>query len=309
MGILVLTDPLPSEIYAAALREIAGDVPVWTASDQPDPDRVEAILAWKLGAGVLSRYPNLRVLASIGAGADGLLGIPDLPADVVITRAVDPGQAIEIAQYVVASVLYFTRDLATYVRQQAVAAFRRLPVRSAERCRVGVLGMGNVGQAIARAFLPLGYPVSGWNRSPRAVSGVNVVSGAQALPEFMASVDILVCALPLTPSTRGILDRRNLGALPKGAIVLNVGRGQHLVEDDLRALLDEGHLGGAVLDVFSEEPPAPESWFWKHEKVLATPHIASTSSLPLVAGQCLDALHRTRQGLTQPNAVDRELGY
>ncbi|ALP68537.1 2-hydroxyacid dehydrogenase [Paraburkholderia caribensis] len=309
MGILVLTEPAPADDYADAVRKMAGDIPVWTSGDHPEATRVEAILAWRLKPGILPAYPNLRVLSGIGAGVDGLLHVPDLPEHVVVTRVVDPAQAVEIAQYVVAGVLHFTRDIGEYVRQQAESRWRRLPVRGASRCRVGILGVGRVGQAIANAFLPLGYPVTGWSRSSRPASNIEVVSGAGALLGFLACTDILVCALPLTQETHGLLNRARLAVLPQGAIVVNVGRGGHLVEADLRELLDSGHLGGAVLDVFANEPPPRDNWVWQHQKVLATPHIASSPARQLVAEQCVDALVRARRGLAQPNAVDRALGY
>jgi phosphoglycerate dehydrogenase-like enzyme len=309
MGILVLTTPIPSAAYVDAVREFAGEIPVWTEHDTPVPEEVEAILAWRMPRGVLPRYPNLRVLSSIGAGVDALLTTPDLPPEVVVTRVVDPAQAVEIAQFVVAGALHFTRDLATYVAQQARGQWRRLPVRPMSHCRVGVMGLGRVGQAIAKAFLPLGYPVAGWSRSPQAVDGVEVFSGPEGLARFVGQTDILVCALPLTAQTRGMLNRALLAKLPAGAMVVNVGRGEHLVEADLRALLDGGHVAAAVLDVFEQEPVPADNWVWSHPKVLATPHIASSPGKRFVAEQCVDALRRARLGLPQPQAVDRSAGY
>lgn len=308
MAILVLSNPLPSAPFAAALRQAAQGIPVWTEQDQPPPEAVEAILAWRMKPGILPRYPNLRVLCSTGAGADKLL-VDDLPQQVTLTRVVDPMQGVEIAQYVVATTLRFTRDLALYAEQQARAEWLRHPVRSAVRCRVGVMGLGAVGQAIARAFLPLGYPVGGWSRTPREVPGVATFAGTDELPEFLSQADILVCALPLTDDTRGLLNHHTLAQLPRGAYVVNIGRGEQVVEPDLRALLDGGYLAGAALDVFEREPPPADNWVWSHPKVLATPHIAAQASFDTVAQQCVDALRRARDGLPQPLAVDRQRGY
>jgi len=218
-------------------------------------------------------------------------------------------QGMEIAQYVVAATLRFTRDLALYAEQQARAEWVRHPVRTAVRCRVGVMGLGAVGQAIARAFLPLGYPVGGWSRTPREVPGVATFAGNDELPQFLSQADILVCALPLTDETRGLLQHQTLAQLPRGAFVINVGRGEQLVEPDLRALLDGGYLAGAALDVFEREPPPPDNWVWSHPKVVATPHIAAQASFDTVAQQCVDALRRARDGLPQPLAVNRSAGY
>jgi phosphoglycerate dehydrogenase-like enzyme len=309
MAIFVLTSPLPSAPFIAELERIAPDIPVWSEEDRPAPEDVEAILAWRMKAGVLPRYPNLRVLCSIGAGVDKLITTPDLPPKLPITRVVDPGQSFEIAQYVVGCALHFIRDLSLYVTQQSRAQWERHPVRPVSQCRVGVLGLGGVGLAIARAFGPLGYAVAGWSRQQREVDGVQTFAGAQALPGFLAQTDILVCALPLTDDTRGLLDRSTLSRLPRGAIVINVGRGEHLVEADLRVLLDEGHLAGAALDVFEREPLPPDNWIWTHPKLMATPHIASQASAAIAAQQCIDALRRARLGLPQPLAVDRRAGY
>lgn len=310
MAILVLSHPLPSEPFAAALRRAAPDIPVWTEQQSPpSPDAVEALLAWRMKPGVLRQYPRLRLLCSTGAGVDKLLAAPDLPPQLPVTRVVDPQQAVQIAQYAVACALHFTRDIPLYAAQQARAEWRRHPVRPAARCRVGVLGLGAVGRAIARAFLPLGYSVAGWSRRPQDVPGVRSFAGADELPLLLARSDILVCALPLTPATRGLLDRATLSKLPPGACVINVGRGEQLVEPELRALLDEGHLGAAALDVFEREPPKPDNWVWTHPRVLATPHIAAQAADEVVAQQCVDALRAVRTGRRPEHAVDPAAGY
>lgn len=309
MGILVLSAPLPSAPFADALRRAAPDIAVWTEADAPAPEAVEAVLAWRLKDGMLARYPNLRVLCSTGAGADKLLTVQDLPAGLPVTRIVDPVQGLQMAQYAVACALAHTRELPRYAAQQAAAHWARHPVRDARQCRVGLLGLGAVGQAIGRAFLALGYPVAGWSRRPRAVPGMDCHAGPPGLGEVLAEADILVCALPLTPETIGLLNRERLSRLPRGAFVINIGRGEQLVEPDLRALLDEGHLGGAALDVFEREPPPPDNWVWRHPAVRATPHIAAQASFDNVAAQCLEALRSVRAGERPSHAVDRVAGY
>lgn len=308
MGILVLSSPLPSAPFAEALRAAAPDVAVWTEHDAPPPDAVEALLAWRLKPGIVGRYPRLRLVCSTGAGVDKLL-VPDLPPELPITRVVDPQQAVQIAQYVVACTLRHTRDLPLYAAQQAQALWRRHPVRPASRCRIGVLGFGSVGQAIACAFAPLGYPVVGWSRRPRQVPAHTCLHGPAGLAQVLAASDVLVCALPLTAQTRGLLDRTRLAQLPRGAYVINVGRGEQLVEADLRALLDAGHLAGAALDVFEREPPAPDDWVWHHPQVLATPHIAAQAAEATVAAQCIEALRAVRDGRRPALAIDRQAGY
>ena len=174
---------------------------------------------------------------------------------------------------------------------------------------MGILGLGAVGRVIAQAFIALGYPVSGWSRRPRELTGIACHAGPSALPGFLAATDLLVCALPLTPETAGLLNRETLAQLPPGAYVINIGRGEQLVEADLRELLDAGHLAGAALDVFEREPPLPDNWVWSHPQVRATPHIAAQASYDTVAAQLLDALHSARAGARPRHAVDRTAGY
>lgn len=309
MAILVMTAPLPSAQYVDPLRAIAGDVPVWTPEDAHDPAAVEAILAWRLKPGMLAPYRHLRVLCAVAAGVDKLLRTGDIPPHVPVTRVVDPEQCQQIAQYVVAVTLRFTRELPRYAAQQAQARWDRHRPRAASNCRIGVLGLGSVGHAIAQAFVPLGYPVAGWARTPRELPGITTHAGDAGLATLLARTDVLVCALPLTPATRGLLWRETLRQLPRGAFVVNIGRGEQLIEADLRALLDEDHLAGAALDVFEREPPAADNWVWSHPLVLATPHIAGEVSRAIVAQQTLQALQLARAGLPQPRAVDKHAGY
>lgn len=306
MAILVLSAPLPSAPFAAALRAAAPDVPVWTELDDPPPDAVEAILAWRLKPGQLARYPKLRLLCSTGAGVEKLL-LPDLSPGLTLTRVVDPQQAQTMAQYVVACTLRHTRALPVYEAQQARAEWRRHPVPPPPL--VGILGQGAVAQAVACAFVALGHPVAVWGRTRKAFEGLQSFAGDAELPQLLAQSEVLVCTLPLTAATEGLLDRQHLSLLPRGALFVNVGRGGQVVEADLRALLDEGHLGGAALDVFEREPPPADNWVWHHPKVLATPHIAGEARDSVVAEQVLDALRRARAGQPQPFAIDRQRAY
>jgi D-3-phosphoglycerate dehydrogenase/glyoxylate/hydroxypyruvate reductase A len=309
MSILLMTEPIPAQAFAPILRALAPEEAVAFADAPHEADQVEAILAWRMKPGVLPRYPRLRVLCSVAAGVDKLLAAADLPPTLTVTRAVDPSQQQRLAQYVVACALRHVRELPRYAAQQAAGEWLRHPVRPVGQCRVGVLGLGEVGQAIARAFLPLGFPVSGWARTPRHLDGITVFAGAEALPAMLAQTDLLVCALPLTAGTQGLLQRRTLCLLPAGAYLINIGRGEQLVERDLQDLLDEGHLAGAALDVFEREPVPAGNWVWQHPRILATPHIAGEASREVVVQQMLDALRRARAGLPQPLAVDRQTGY
>lgn len=308
MGILVNIHPSMGAPIAAALRSMAPGETVWEHRDQAVAGEVEAMLAWSLKPGVLGSYPNLKLLFAPSAGVDKLL-VPDLPAGLPVVRTVDPQQHVEIAQYVLGTALRHTRELELFAEQQRAGQWLRRPVRAAAQCRVGILGLGEVGRFVARAMQAVGYPVAGWSRSARELPGIAVHSGPQGLRDMLARTDILVCALPLTSETRDLLDRRTLSLLPRGAYFINVGRGEQVVEDDLLTLLDEGHLAGAALDVLREEPPSPDNRAWRHPKVFGTPHIAAQASAQTIAGQCLASLNRLRAGQEALNAVDLSRGY
>ena len=208
---------------------------------------------------------------------------------------VDPGQQTGIAHYVLATALRHARALGTYAEQQRRGEWRRHPGRPLSRCRVGVLGLGEIGSAVARTFAAIGFPVAGWSRGGKGLPGVADFTGDDGTAALLAQSDILVCTLPLTPQTHGLLNRRTLSMLPAGAYFINVGRGEHVVEPDLLALLDAGHLAGAALDVFSKEPVEAGDPVWNHPRIEATPHIACDPSYELVAQQCVENLRRARR--------------
>lgn len=313
MGILVHVKPHPAQPFIDALRNEAPDERIWTSDDDAPPESVEAILAFALRPCIAPRYPNLRVVCAIGAGVDRLLAAGDIPAAVSVTRVVDDLQTAQVAQYAVACIVRYTRDFPLYAAQQGASIWKRHAVRPMSACRVGILGMGKIGCKIADVCHRLGYPVAGWNRSLRSHAGVPVFSqvehGSQSLTLLLSRSDVLVCTLPLTAQTAGMLNHEVLALLPRGAYLINVGRGEQLVESDLKDLLDQGHLAGAALDVFEREPIPAGNWVWSHPKIELTPHIAAPATHEVVARQCLDALRQSRQGQVLQYAVDRNLGY
>lgn len=309
MAILVNIHPSMGAPIAESLRTLAPDVRVWASRDEAPAGEVEVMLAWSLRPGVLPAYPQLKLLCAPSAGVDKLLAVPDLPAGLPVARTVDPQQHVEIAQYVVGTTLRHTRELELFARQQQAGDWLRRPVRASAACRVGILGLGEVGRFVAGAMQAIGYPVAGWSRSAKSIAGLATHSGAQGLEQLLSASDILVCALPLTPETRDLLNRRTLSLLPCGAYFINVGRGEQVVEDELLALLDEGHLSGAALDVLREEPPLPGNRAWQHPKAFVTPHIAAQASADTVARQCLENLRRLRAGEPLLNLVDVARGY
>jgi phosphoglycerate dehydrogenase-like enzyme len=308
MSILVLNTSPIVEAQLAALRRLAPHERIDTDPDRIDPAAVETILAFRLPDGLVARFPNLRFLAAAGAGVDEVLGTP-LPAHLPVTRANDPAQAVRMAQYVALAVLRWHRELPRYETQQVRREWTRRAADHEREWSVGLMGFGAQGQAVARALVALGYPVRAWTRTPREHADVQCFSGESGLPPFLAGTRVLVCLLPLTAQTRGLLALPLFERLPRGAYVMNVARGALLDERDLLAALASGHLAGAALDVYAREPLPRDDPLWQDGRILATPHIAAIPDPGTAARQLLDNLERARRGEPLRDVVDRERGY
>jgi glyoxylate/hydroxypyruvate reductase A len=214
-----------------------------------------------------------------------------------------------MAEYVRLGVLSYQRHMDIYRRQQAAGVWKMLPPRLPAEVRVGVLGMGEIGSAVAHALVADGYQVSGWSRTPRQLAGVASYHGEAGLGEMLANSDVLACVLPSTPQTQGLLDAERLACLPAGAMVINAGRGDLLDENALLALLDSGHLRAAQLDVFAMEPLPAHSRLWQHPSVTLTPHIAAITLRQQAVSQIAANLQRLQAGLAAEGLVQRTRGY
>jgi glyoxylate/hydroxypyruvate reductase len=222
---------------------------------------------------------------------------------------VEPGLIACMTEYVAWAALSLHRQAPLYLRQQRRGEWKEHPVRPASTRRVGVMGIGSLGRAALGQLRQLGFDCAGWNRSRRSEPGVRCYAGDAELHEFLARTDILVCLLPLTAETRGILDRRVFDALPEGAALVNAGRGGHLVQADLLAALDDGRLSAAILDVCEPEPLPQGHPFWDHPGIWLTPHVASATQAETGAEALLDNLRRYQAGLPLEGLVDRARGY
>jgi glyoxylate/hydroxypyruvate reductase len=308
MALLFLSPDDPAEAWRAALCAAIPDLDfrIWPAAG--DPAEIDLALVWQPPPGELARYPNLRAILSLGAGIDGLLAQPGLP-DVPVARMVDPSLTRTMTEYVVLATLRHHRAFDRFEREQRAARWSfALPPQAADR-RVGVMGLGVLGSAAAASLVAHGFPVAGWSREARQLAGIDSFAGRAGLPAFLARSDILICLLPLTRATAGILDAATFAGLPRGAYVINVARGAHLVEPDLIAALDSGQLAGATLDVFREEPLPQGSPLWRHPKILITPHVASYASPHTAAAGVAENIRRARAGRELLHQVDRSQGY
>lgn len=295
--------------WAAALAEASGEtVRLWP--DVGDPADIELAVAMSPPPTPLAGFPNLRFLATTGAGVDAFLKHPEtVPANLPVMRLVDQTLTRSMAEYVLAATLFLHRDFHRYAAQQRQRLWRGLGRRDPPQRTVGLLGLGVLGLAAGALLRQIGFPVLGWSRRPKQADGIFCLHGAAGLAELAARSEILVSLLPLTPETAGILNAELFAGLPAGAGLVNAGRGGLLNEADLIAALDAGRVGHAVLDVFAEEPLPASHPFWDHPGVTVTPHVASMTVPETAARIILDALGRARRGEPLPNLVDRAAGY
>jgi len=281
------------------------DVVVW-------PDQrclnAEVAVCWDPPSGIFDQMPNLRLVHSIAAGIDNIVGGQNM-RQLSLCRVVDPALAAGMLQFVLWGVVYFHRRLDEVLDRQLSRQWVRPSQTPASACRVGVMGMGELGGFVARYLLSLGYTVSGWSRTPREMQGVQIFSGPENLDAFLAQADILVCLLPLTPETRGILAQRAFDALPKGAALIHCGRGEHLVEADLITALDSGQLRGAIVDVFEQEPLHTDHPFWIRQDVVVTPHMATMATVDVIVEQVVTNIGRLCSASPLLNQVNLQRGY
>jgi glyoxylate/hydroxypyruvate reductase A len=268
------------------------------------PEDVDVVLAWRPPEGMLASLPNLKLLQCLGAGFDQLRGRSDLDGGFQIARIIDDDQTAGMVEYALAGVLHFHRDLHLYRDQAARSIWKARPRVLAGQRTIGVLGLGAMGAGIVRALLALGFAVRGLSRTPASIGGMRWFDAGD-VRAFADGLDIAICALSLNASNAGILGRRFFDDMRRGAAIINIGRGAHLVEADLLAALDSGQLEWARLDVTAPEPPHAGSPLWHHPRVELTPHVA-TSLLPRsVAKAIVENIHRVRAGLPPIGAVSR----
>ena len=272
-------------------------------------DEVVFALAWRPPLGVFKDYPNLKWITSTGAGVDHILRDPDLPEDLPITRIVDERLTDDMTSYLVAQVMCHMRNVSHYKLLQINNEWQPKRYRDKVKTSIGIMGFGELGKDAAEKFRDLGFSVFGWAKTVKNVEGIKVYVGEEGFNEFLSNADILICLLPLTADTVNILNRDTFKQLPDGAFIINVARGEHLVEKDLLEAIDEGKLSGASLDVFRVEPLPKDHKFWHHPRITVTPHVASITSPQSVAPQIIENYRRLRDGTPLLNVISREKGY
>jgi glyoxylate/hydroxypyruvate reductase A len=309
MSFLIIAPGMKLDAWIKQLKAQDRKLEIHVWPDVQNSDAIDFSLCWNHPPGALNQFRHLRCIASMGAGIDHILRDPHLPQGVAVTRIVDFSMSQFMSEYVIWGVLNYCRHFDFYKKKQVEKAWRpKVPLLASRIC-VGIMGLGQLGGEIAEKLVHIGFPVAGWARTEKNIQGVETFAGRTQLNGFLKKTRILICTLPLTPATQSILNRDTFKKLPRGAYIINVARGDHLVEDDLLDMISNGHLSGACLDVFREEPLPGDHPFWGHPDITVTPHISSITNPKAVAPQIVENYHRMKSGRPLLYQVDIDRGY
>ncbi|MDX1576068.1 MAG: glyoxylate/hydroxypyruvate reductase A [Kiloniellales bacterium] len=308
MTLLFKCDHTDPDLWLTALAEQMPGREVRVFPEVGAREDIHYALVYEPPPGLLASLPNLKAIFSLWAGVDHLASDPELP-EVPVIRMVEDSMTASMTAHVVQQVLDLHTHALDYRAQQAARHWEQLEFRAPWERRVGILGLGALGRDAAEKLVALRFDVAGWSRSPKQIDDVACYHGGDGLAEFLGRTEILVCLLPMTEATRGILNRDLFAKLPRGAALVNCARGGHLVDDDLLAALDEGQISSAALDVFNEEPLPPDHPFWSHPRVVVTPHVAAFSVPATAVASVVANIRRMEAGKPPRYVVDFARGY
>ncbi|MBT8296614.1 MAG: glyoxylate/hydroxypyruvate reductase A [Gramella sp.] len=309
MSVLVVCPGKDPENWVTALKNQHPGMNIYVYPEDHDPEEVEFAITWNHPRGLFKNYPNLKVLASMGAGVDHILSDEALPEGIKVTKIVDETLTEDMGDFVLSQVMNHIRGLHHYVKAQSKKEWEKYQYRRPQNTRVGIMGLGVLGNAVADKLHKNNFQVNGWSRTEKNCDNVTSFHGKDQLEEFLENSEILICLLPLTEDTKDILNADLFDMLPEGAYVINVARGEHLVEHDLMEMINNGHLSGASLDVFREEPLPEEHPFWEHPSINITPHVASLTKPESVVAQIAENYERMKEDEPLKNKVEMDKGY
>jgi len=298
----------PSE-WLTALRERSPDVDFRVWPNVGEKHQITTALVWKAPPGALTNLPNLSLIQSLGAGIDHIYTDPHLPLGVPVARLVDKELTRQMVEYSVLAVLNRHRRMDELRKAAHEHKWHVIQPIGFAQSRVGVLGLGEIGMSIAKTVSNLGFIVQGWSRTPKKIEHIKCHHGLDGLKTLLPATDILICALPLTKATNRLLDKRTLSLLPRSSYLINLARGEHVVENDLLDLINGDHIAGACLDVFEKEPLPTDHPFWNHPNITVTPHLAGLTIAASAADQVLENIRLVQTGAPPQHQVDRQQGY
>ena len=289
------------------LTELLPEIKIWEYSPEMDKEKVEVLILWKHPKGILNQFPNLKWVSSLGAGVDHIVADNSLSSGIVVTRIVDEGLTVQMRKYVLMAVLAAQKEVFKFYEQKRNRQwFSNFSID--ENSRIGIMGLGVLGMDVALHLKYIGFDVLGYSRTKKEIQGITTFDASE-LNDFISKTNILVCMLPLTSETTGILNLSLFKKMPPQSYLINVGRGKHLIENDLVKAIRLGYLKGACLDVFNEEPLPDDHPFWEFPEILITPHIASITNQEKAAESIAMNYLQLKNGMPLLNEVDLEKGY
>jgi glyoxylate/hydroxypyruvate reductase len=310
MSIRIVVQSTGIDVVPAIIAELRTLEPNWLYEAWPNNVGASYAIVWKPPKELFERNHQLKGAINYGAGLDAILSMDSVPSRIPIIRLEDAGMAQQMAEYALYGVIHHHRHMQVYAAQQRDRVWLQHEDRAnLQRPVVGVMGLGEMGGHVARKIAAFGYDVRGWSKSKRTVDSVKCFAGSDQLNEFLSGTNVLVCMLPLTDETRGVINAQTLAKLPRGSFLVNAGRGAHMVEGDVLAALESGQLAGALLDVFATEPLPTDNPLWAHPNVIVTPHIAATTPIRDACAQIVDKIERMERGELVSGIVDRNIGY
>lgn len=308
MSVALIFNQKPTEEWQRNLQKLLPDTKVEVYPTISNPEDVEFIATWKPHENYVAEFPNLKVVQSVGAGIDHLLHTK-IPDSIKVSRIVDPALKQEMFEHVLVCVMTSMKNLLTYYKDQLKNEWKPKNYKSIGETTITILGLGEIGKLVAERFVALGFKVKGWSNSAKNINGVEAFAGKKGLNSAISETDFIVNILPLTNETEGILNKVFFNQCSKQTVLINVGRGGHLVEKDLLSAIDEKFIKEAYLDVFREEPLPENHPFWKNENIYITPHIASVTNATTALQQVADNYKRMKNKETLLNEVSLDKGY
>jgi len=311
MAMLYMGDASNGGEWRELMRELIPDLDFRIHPEIGDPADIEMTLIWQYKLDELKSFPNLKLIASLGAGVDHLVGKDrhHLPEGVPIARLVDPSMTTQMSEWCLMAILNHVRQWDAYRKLHGERRYEEIPVPQPADVTVGVLGLGELGGDLAQVLARVGYRVKGWSRSEKSIAGVDCHHGADRLADFLGDCDVVVCLLPLTRETEGILNATTFAQMKPGCFVVNAARGGHIVDEDLIEAIDSGHISGATLDVQRTEPMPDDHPFWYHPRILTFPHVAAITIATSCGPQIAENYRRMKDGRPLLNLVDLDRGY